>query len=82
MPLLVPPYCSGVWEDSTVGTDPHRPTAPESVQEASGSFSLLTSPFLEKKNAHTHDCFCTHKAGWLENAVTSLEGPGDRQRVR
>ena len=42
MPLLVPPNCSGVWEDSTVGAAPHHPAAPESVQEASGSFSLLT----------------------------------------
>lgn len=60
MPLLVPPNCSGVWEDSTAGAAPHCPTAPESVQEAAGSFSLLTSPFLGKKNARAHTQLFLH----------------------
>lgn len=77
MPLLAPPNCAGVWGDSTAGAAPHCPTAPESMQEAAGSLSLLTSPFLGKKDARAHTVVSAREAEWLENAVTGSEGSGD-----
>ena len=30
------------------------------------------------RKTHTHDCFCTHKEGWLEKAqLEARRGPGD-----